>query len=117
MPGYINYRYNDGELPAHTKQSFKEYNILTIHGIIIKNALLFMHKTMHFPNLLPPSIRETIPSNAPTFGSDHESCNSWLESYGLTSYRSSMFYKGPLLAISQENISMTTLPSLFSLNI
>ena len=119
MTGYVNYRYNNdnGELPSHTKRSFEEYNILTIHGIIIKNALLFMHKKRHFPRQLPPSIIETIPNNAPIVGSDHDSCNSWFESYGRTPYCSSIFYKAPLLAISQENVNMTTLPSLFSLNI
>ena len=105
------------ENSQHTKQSFMEYNLLTVHGIIIKNALVFMHKIRHFPKLLPQSIRETIASNAPIIGSDHESCHTWLEIYGRIPYCQSMFYKGPLLAITQENISATTLPSLFSLNI
>ena len=117
MPGYINYRYNDGQLPAHTKQSFNEYNILTVHGIISKNALVFMHKIRHFSSLLPQSIRETIHSNAPIIGSDHVSCTTWLEIYGRIPYCHSLFYKGPLLAISQENISATTLPSLLSIKI
>ena len=45
MPGYVNYFYKEGKIPTHTKESFYKYNILTIHGIIIKNALIFMHKT------------------------------------------------------------------------
>ena len=117
MPGYINYRYNDGELPAHTKLSFKEYNILTIHGIIVRNSLLLMHKIKHFPRLVPPSIRDTIPRDAPIFSTDQEDRNIWLETYGFTRYRASLFYKGPLLGVTQENSSMTTLPSLFSVNI
>ncbi len=97
MTGYVNYRYNNdnGELPSHTKQSFKEYNILTIHGIIVKNALLFMHKKSHFPRQLPPSIIETIPNNAPIVGSDHNSCSSWFESYGRMPYCSSIFLQRP----------------------
>ena len=39
MPGYVNYYYKDGKLPDHTKATFKEYEILTVHGVIIKNAL------------------------------------------------------------------------------
>ena len=36
MPGYVNYYYNkDGKLPGHTKATFKEYEILTVHGVII----------------------------------------------------------------------------------
>ena len=34
MPGYVNYWYDDGQLSAHTKTSFKEREIFTIHGII-----------------------------------------------------------------------------------
>ena len=61
MPGFVNYFYKEGKIPAHTKTSFYSYGILTIFGIIMKNALLFMHKVNHFPSSLPPSIRETIP--------------------------------------------------------
>ena len=63
------------------------------------------------------TVKETIASNAPIIGSDHEGCNTWLEFYGSIPYCQSFFYKGPLLATSQENISATTLSSLFSLNI
>ncbi len=117
MPGYINYRYNDGVHPAHTKQSFKEYEILTIHGIIVKNALIFMHKIRHFLTLLPLSVRETISAIAPTVRSDHVNSSSWFELYGLTSYKSTIFHKGPLLPTTEHNINITTLPSLFSLNV
>ncbi len=117
MPGYINCRYKDGELPAHTKPYFKEYGILTIHGIIVKSALIFMHKIHHFPTLLPPSVRDTIPDNAPTVGSNHENCSLWLDTYGSTSYRPTLFYKGPLLAITEQNTKITTLTSLLSLNV
>ena len=104
IPGYINYRYRDGELPGHTKASFEEYKILTIHGLIAKNALIFMHKIRHFPTLLPSSVKSTIADNAPTVGSNHENSVLWLELYGQTSYKSTLFHKGPLLAISELNI-------------
>ena len=48
MPGYVNYFYKDGQLPAHTKDSFKEYEILTIHGVIVRNALVLM-QNQKFP--------------------------------------------------------------------
>ncbi len=32
IPGYVNYRYDEGKLPTHTKKHFLEYGILTIHG-------------------------------------------------------------------------------------
>ena len=38
MPGYVNYFYKGGQLPAHTRDSLKDYEILTIHDIIVKNA-------------------------------------------------------------------------------
>ena len=106
VPGYVNYFYNDGKLPAHTKSSFYEYAILTIHGIIVRNTLLFMHKVKHFPSSLLPSIRETVPDNAPTIGSDHDNCSAWLQKYGQTWYTSSIFGKGPLLTITATNIKL-----------
>ncbi len=111
MPGYVNYFYNDGQLPAHTRESFKEYEILTVHGIIVKNALILLHRIKHFPSTVPTSIRNIFPSNIPTYGSDHESCAEWLETYGSNVYRSSVFYKGPLLAITEHNKRITSLPS------
>ena len=79
MPGFVNYFYKDGKLPAHTDSSFYQYGILTIHGIIVKNAatahtsnqwtnvknaLLFMHNSNQYPSSLPQLIRETVPDNA-----------------------------------------------------
>ena len=66
MPGFVNLYYRDGQLPAHTKDSFKEYGILTIHGVIVKNALLLMHKIKHFPHTVPSSIKNLFPNNIPT---------------------------------------------------
>ena len=64
-----------------------------------------MLKIINFPDLLPKSIREIIPDNAPTHNYTHENCASWLEIYECVSpyYRTSLFYKGHLLALSPQN--------------
>ena len=118
MPGYVNYFYKDGHLPAHTIGSFKEYDILTVHGVIVRNALLLMHKIKYFPRTVPNSIKSLFPNNMPTYESNHESSAGWLEIYGSPAFRSSVFFKGPLLAITDINVNLiTSPPSLFSLNI
>ena len=119
MGGYINYKYHDGEMPTHTKSTFFLHQILTIQSIIVKNALLFMHKIQHFPNLLPQSIVETIPENVPKFGSTHETSYDWLKTYELTGhlYRRSIFNKGPLLSITTENESIQSPAGLLSINL
>ena len=117
MPGFVNYFYKDGQLPAHTRDSFKEYKILTVHGIIAKNALILMHKMKYFPETVPSSMKKLFPSNIPTYDSDHVSSADWLEEYGCRIFRSSIFFKGPLLAITETNANITSLPSLFSINI
>ena len=66
MPSYVNYWFKEGKLPAHTKEKFKEYNIHTVHGIIVTNALIFMHKLHHFPISLPVSIRNLMPATITT---------------------------------------------------
>ena len=117
-PGYVNYFYKDGQLPAHTKDSFKEYEILTIHGVIVRNALVLMHKIKNFPNTIPNSIKSLLPNNIPTLESDHESSAAWLDTYGSPIFRSSIFYKGPILYLQESNINnIISPPSLFSLNI
>ena len=97
MPGYVNYFYKGGLLPVHTKPAFKQHNILTVHGIIVKNTLIFMRKIYNFPASLPESVRDIIASDAPTLGSDHETSNTWLSKFTNSCYRSSIQYKGPLL--------------------
>ena len=57
--GFVNYFYNNGQLPALTESGFYECGILTIYDITAKNALLFMPKVNHFPSSLSQSIRET----------------------------------------------------------
>ena len=44
IPGFINYKYRDGEIPGHTKSAFAKYKILTIHGIITQNTMIFIRK-------------------------------------------------------------------------
>ena len=45
VPGFINYKYRNGELPGHTKPYFNEYKILGVRYI---------------PSLLPISVRLVI---------------------------------------------------------
>ena len=50
MAGYVNYRYKDGKIPDHTKPAFKEHGVLTVQGVIVKNALILMHKINNMPS-------------------------------------------------------------------
>ena len=117
VPGFINYRYRDGALPGHTKSFFKEYNILTVHGVIALNASLFMHKVRYFPRSLPPSLVETIPDNAPTPGSTYETCEIWLTAFNNRHFRASLFYKGPVLATIPDIAELRSLASLLKIKI
>ena len=108
IPGYVNYYYRDGVLPTHTKSYFNKFKILTVHGIIVTNTLTFMHKVHNFPHSLPISIRDTIPSDAPTYGSDHETCEEWFKIYGTSTFTKSVFYKGPLLISDQKFVELIT---------
>ena len=117
MPGFVNYQYRDGSLPDHTKPSFSKYNILTVQGVIVLNALLFIHKVKHFPRSLPLSLTNTIPENIPTPGSTHESCEDWLLDYNNHIYRASFFFKGPLLSIIPYIAALTTPTSLLQIKI
>ena len=119
MEGFVNFKFRDGIIPTHTKSTFNEMNVLTVQNVVVKNALIFMHKIRYFPDLLPRSIRETIPSNAPIHNSTYEHCESWLETYEHAGpyYRTSVFYKGPLLAISSHNEELLEPACLSSMNI
>ena len=76
----------EGKLPVHTKTSFAEYEIVTVHGIITSNALVFLHKVRNFLQLLPP-----------TFNSYADSNIDWFNRYGFNKYRSTFSVKGPYL--------------------
>ena len=101
VPGFINYKYRDGELLGHTKPYFNEYKMLGVHGVIVTNALLFIYKIRYIPSLLPISVRLVIADDAPIPGS---TSNAWLTIYGDTVYQKSVFFKGPLLSINPNFI-------------
>ena len=115
MPGHVTSFYKDGTLPSHTKPAFSNYNILTVHGIIIKNALMFMHKVKNLPTTLPLAVRATIAADAPTIGSDHVTCKEWLDNYGDSYHNKSLFFKGPLLTLDATIVALATPPTLFSI--
>ena len=120
LPGLVNYWFENGVPPTSTKSGFYEHKILTVHSIIAKNALMFIHKLKNVPNLLPTSIKTIIPPSAPIFNSHDLSLScvtTWSEKYGQHPYSNTLFHKGPLLAMSQYNINATSLPSLFNINI
>ena len=113
MQGFVNYFYKDGNPPTHTKTAFAKHKLLTVHSIIVKNALIFMHKIHHMPLSLPQSVRDTIPADAPTLGSDHVSCENWLKKFGDCYHNKSVFYKGPLLAATPSIAALATSDTLF----
>ena len=120
MSGYVQFKYRDGQIPTHTKSTFHSLNVLTIHSIIVKNALIFMHKARNFPSSLPVSVRTTIPTNAPsTADCNHENSSEWLQNYqfGCPHYRRSLFFKGPLLSIRTEYLNIVSPACLLSLNV
>ncbi len=114
MPGYVNYFYKDGVTPSHTKQSFNDMKILTVHNVIATNALTFIHKVHNFPESLPPLVRNTIACNAPKQGDSHEECKDWLENYSNRCFNNTIFYKGPLLYCDDKYSHLITLASLLS---
>ena len=107
MPGFVRYFYKDGVIPTHTKSAFSEYKILTVHNIIAKNALLLMSKITNVKGMLPTSIENLFPANAPNFNfkfrdsltssKEIPMCQTWLENYNSISYRKSLFFRGPML--------------------
>ena len=74
MPDYVNYFYRDGQMTAHAKDSFKEHEILTFHGIGVHNTLILMFKIKHFPSTVTKSIKNLFPDieNLPSFQSTNE---------------------------------------------
>ena len=119
MPGYVNFFYRDGVNPASTKSTFAKHKILTVQSIIVKNALIFMYKVHKSALALPPSIRETIPNNAPSTGSSYETCAGWLAEQIFFKQRNSIYFKGPLLytelsGANEEWNSCLSIPSLKS---
>ena len=52
MPGYVNYWFKEGKLAAHIKEEFKKYNVLTVHGTIVMNVLVFYVQMSPFSQLV-----------------------------------------------------------------
>ena len=117
MPGFVNYFYEDGQLPTHTKNAFCDLEILIIHGLIVKHALTMMHRIKYFQSTVPKSIINLFPDNMPNHTSNHDYSSEWLHTYSKRGFRSSIFFKGPLLTLTNTNKQITSLPSLFSLSI
>ena len=115
MPGYASSYYKDGKIPTHTKASFNKFKVLTVQGIVVKNALVFMQKVKYFPRTLPLSVKETIARDAPVADSNHETCEEWLNNFNNSFHRKSVFYKAPLLSIDTEISQLTTPTTLFSI--
>ena len=68
-------------ISRHTKSYFHQYKVLTVHGIILLNAFIFIFKIRHSPSTLPLSVRATISEESPVPGSTHISCGNWLKTY------------------------------------
>ena len=117
MPGFVNYYFKEGALPQHTKPFFSEHEILTVHGLIVYNSIILMHKVKNMPQLVPKNISQAFPADIPTKLSDHTSACSWLQLYGKRHFQNSIFYKGPLLSVYADKADVTTLPTLFSINL
>ena len=102
IPGFTRYRYRDGHLPGHTKEFFNEYNILSVGNIVAMNSILLIHRTRRFPESLPSTIRELFDSDSPRNGDSHEDCQRWLDMYNNSTFRASIFFKGPLVSIVES---------------
>ena len=59
---YVNYFYKDGKLPAHTKRSFQEYGLLTIHRTVVITTMhsYLINKIKCVHSLVPKSVRDSI---------------------------------------------------------
>ena len=65
---------------------------------------------------MPLSIRTTISNESPEYNSTEETCKNWLETYNNHIYRKSVFFKGPLLYISDNIYSKLDPATVNSLN-
>ena len=110
MPGFVQYFYHKGKMPAHTKPAFKKYNLLTVQNIIAKNAIILMTKVTDFPLMQPTSINSTFPENAPNFNVLRDVAGAWLDKYNTLCYRDSIFFKGPMLYADYKQLNTELLP-------
>ena len=100
--GFIQYHWKEGIAPTCTKPIFKEHKVLTIHGIIVRNALLFMHWVKFFPTDLPISVYESVDICSPVRNTDHDTNLEWFSQFNNKYFRSSVFLKGPLLTCTNK---------------
>ena len=68
----------------------------------------YLWKKRNFPQILPKPMLSLISHDAPTNTSTFESSSNWLENYGTTIYRHSVFFKGPLLSVREEYKDLST---------
>ena len=97
IEGKVLTKYEDGKLPTRTKSFFNRHKILSVHNMITKNALLFIHKLNYFQHLLPESVRDTVSNNRPESRNNETDAAAWQLTYGSVHFRKSLFFKGPLL--------------------
>ena len=97
MTGQVNYFYKEGICPSHTKSTFTDHNILTVHNVIAKNMLIFMNKIFNFPHMLPLSVANTISADSPSPSNSISYRSNWYIKYNSVPYNMSTFFKGPLL--------------------
>ena len=116
MPWYAQF----GKIPIHdTKSKCHSLNVLTVHSIIVKNTIIFMHMVRNFLLSLPFSARSTIPITSPsTADCNHENSSDGYQ-FGIPHFRHSLFFKEPLLSISRKylNIVLVSPTCLLFLNI
>ena len=64
-----------------------------------------MHRVQFYKSSLPPSVSGLIPTSAPcpSDDRDHTLHKEWLDTYNTVVFRDSIFFKGPLLAMTTEN--------------
>ena len=98
MPGHVNYFYNSGILPTHTKTFINTSKILTVQNIILKNIIIFFNKIYYNRHLLPNSVLLTVPSDIPSPTNTIDHTSDWYTKYNSTPYNKSIFFKGPLIS-------------------
>ena len=64
----------------------------------------------NFPSLLPPSVKQTISTDAPSLSTITDYSSEWYTKYNSTPYNTSTFFKGPLLYsnIMTDNTELIT---------
>ena len=99
MPGHVDYLFKDGNPPTHTKPFFNEHELLTVHSIVLKNILIFMNKVHNFPQLLPKSVLQTIAIDSPNPSNREQELylSAWYTTYNTPAYRTTTYFKGPIL--------------------